>query len=61
MIFKRKQKIPNREFKPEWDITTYELALLVGYGFGLGGLGWNERAFQNLPDGAKRHFKIIDK
>ncbi len=68
MIFKRKPEIPDRKFNPKRDITTYELAMLVGYGFGCKPNFlfrtdkniecYNESLFQSLPDGARRHFDI---
>ncbi|KKL03647.1 hypothetical protein LCGC14_2624010 [marine sediment metagenome] len=63
MIFKRKPRPPIRIYNPKPDITTFELASIVAYGFSFWGGGTarsiehhNESLFQHLPDNAKRHF-----
>ena len=69
MIFKRKPRPPIRIYDPLIDITTFELAQIVGYGFAFRGSGtarsiehYNERLFQrSLSVRAKRHFHARDR
>jgi hypothetical protein len=48
------------EWKPEHDITAYELARAMEVMFAAILKGDCDVAFDNLPDGAKRHFGVTE-